>query len=226
MKTLTLLMLFPLFCWAQNHELQYRGDFGFPLQSLKTIGLFYPNTVNNNQVQNELLYRHAKFLYCQNNSFNYKYKIYKKYNIYIVGGLDYSSYKAVLPIFGFYGFTTNIDINYKRLGLSLGVAKQFCLYDSKVILELGYNIVRRIPIERNYFESVDLTPSDRDFIKYEYTIENKYDGTPSYYSSFGLFDEKPFDSIFLHSELNINSKFSLSKSLFFLQTQLWNLQLY
>ncbi|MBU3660073.1 MAG: hypothetical protein FGM14_09395 [Flavobacteriales bacterium] len=199
---------------AQNHELQYRGDFGFPLQSLKPIGLYYPNTIDDQPVSNEELYRKARFYYCQNNAFSYKYQIYNKFKLFLVGGLDYSMYKAALPLYGYHGFTTNIDINYKRLGLSLGVAKQFHFYDSKVILELGYNIVRRIPIERDYFESVDLTTSERDFIKYEYTLEVKYDGTPNYYNSLGLFDEKFFDTGFLHSELNINTKFSLWKNLY------------
>jgi hypothetical protein len=199
---------------AQNHELQYRGDFGFPLQSLKPIGLYYPNTINNNQVSNEQLYKYAKFYHGQNNTFSYKYQVYKKFKLFLVGGFDYSTYKAALPLYGYHGFTTSIDINYKRLGLSLGVAKQFHFYDSKVILELGYNIVRRIPIEREYFESVDLTTSDRDFIKYEYSLEVKYDGTPYYYNSLGLFDVKYFDMEFLHSELNVNSKFALNKNLY------------
>jgi hypothetical protein len=199
---------------AQNHELQYRGDFGFPLQSLKPIGLYYPNTVDDKPVSNQQLYRYARFYYSQNNTISYKYQVYKKFKLFLVGGFDYSKYKAALPLYGNYGFTTNIDINYKRLGLSLGVAKQFHFYDSKVILELGYNIVRRIPIERNYFESQDLTTSERDFIKYEYNLEVKYDGTPYYYNSLGLFDEKFFDTGFLHSELNVNTKFALKKNFF------------
>ena len=215
-KLFFFILLIPVFgVRAQNHELQYRGDFGIPTQSLKPIGLFYTNTVNNNQISNELLYRDAKFLSCQNNTFSYKYQVWQKLKLYLVGSFDYSSYKAVLPLYGLHGFATNIDINYKRLGLSVGFAKQIHFYESKVILELGYNIVRRMPLKRVQNRSVEITNTERDFIKYDYNLELKYDGIPNYYSSLGLFDEKYFDGYFLHSELCVNVKFALRKKLYF-----------
>jgi hypothetical protein len=108
---------------------------------------------------------------------SYKYNVLKKYNVFAVGGVEYSKSTHYLQILEDGGsHLDNVIIDGNRIGLKIGISKQFHFYNSRLLLEFGFNAVKRISIFPSRSYSSDFVFNEtQDWIEYKYDLTAYYD---------------------------------------------------
>ena len=152
--------------FAQKNELNLGYRYGMATSKLKItkIGPFSRLNYSNLNVFND------KCFYL-----NYQHTLWDKYKVFFNAGADYAVSKYYLPIIAFkskYNLE-NVEFTKGRMDVSLGLSKQFNLYESnKVVLELGYNLLYRIYFKNKKVKDKPVFSSNNeDWIKYTYHIE-------------------------------------------------------
>ena len=198
-------ILFSIGVNAQKHELQFQYRFGFPTDNLKKVGTHSGNMINQYQ------YNHVYTLYDQGGILSYKYTIWDKYKIYLDAGFEFSETKYYQPLIDPYGRQLdNIDINYQRVAYHIGFGKQFIFFDSKLILDIGFQFVDRYPVHKSIDYISDYKSNDQDWIKYKYEL-NAYFG--DFYNNDGTIHNNKY--IYLNADYNAHLKFRIKDEIFF-----------
>lgn len=191
---------------AQQHEFQFHYRFGFPTDNLKQVETKTPTGYIN-----EYQYKKARTLFDQGSILSYKYKIWKKHNLFLTGGIELSQTKYYVPIIDPHERQLdNIEITYDRFALHFGLNKQFEFYDSKIILDIGFQFVDRYPLRKQKDYVIDFKTSNQDWIEYKYEL-NSYFG--KYYQNDGTI--KNNRNIHLNSDYNATLKFKLKSNFYF-----------
>ncbi|MBK6952787.1 MAG: hypothetical protein IPH24_12255 [Crocinitomicaceae bacterium] len=145
----------------------------------------------------------------------YKFRVWKKWNIYVSSGIELSQSKHYQPIFAS-GYAQmhldNIIIKKNRFTVNwFGLHKQFQLYNDKLLIDFGCEVV-----DKFYFSKVDnyssdyiknSTPTDQ-WIDYSYDLTTYYD---QFYPSGDI--TGGYRRLFL--DWNLHLKFLLSHDLYF-----------
>lgn len=204
MKKICILFLISFQSFAQNNEFQVHYKYGIPTNNLHAIQPVV-NGVSTLQIMK------VRPIYDQGLTALYKYKIWKKYKIFLIGGIEIASSRDYQPIYANYRHLDNIEIITNRFGLHYGLHKQFEFYDAKLILELGVQFV-----DRYYFQNeVDYTNGDfqsnnEDWIEYKYDLKTHHG---EMYDNNKTVELKPY--LYLNSEYNATLKFKVTKNMFF-----------
>lgn len=191
---------------AQKHEFQFHYRFGFPTDNLKPVSMSTPSGYIN-----EYQYHQARTLYDQGTILSYKYKIWKKYKIFLNAGFELSESKHYVPIIDpLERQIDNIIIKYDRYAFHFGINKQFEFYDSRLILDLGFQFVDRYPVRKEEVYQSDYKTTTQNWIRSKYEL-NAYYG--KYYNNDGTIGNNRY--IYLNSDINATLKFNLKNSFCF-----------
>lgn len=190
---------------AQNSELQLQFRYGYPTDNLK----------DNKTIVTSNIY-HTTFLHYipvhdLSAVFTYKYKIWKRYNVYISYGAELAQSKDYLPIFDRINnrHVANVDLINNRYTYHYGFSKQFSLIEDKVILDLGFDFVKR-----HYFSEERKINGfgdcwDDTLVKYDYSINIQ---SGRYYLNSGYHPSNFLTNA--HIDWNATLKFNVLKKMF------------
>ena len=190
--------LLPFAVAAQNHEFGINYRIGF---STRSIQMLSPDNFS------RFDYEKMRGTYDNGYTLIYKYKIWKRLNLFVTGGLEFSQSHHYQPIIDFYGtghHLDNITITKNRIGLHFGIDKQFVLYDSKVLVNIGLHAVDRYHSSKGDNYTSGFKSNNEDWIKYSYQLTTHYD---SYYENDENIGNKPY--IYLNAELSAQVKFKM-----------------
>jgi hypothetical protein len=190
----------------RDHELHGFYKFGFSTNSFNST-LFY----NDPGMSADVLWFGAHLL--QEHAFlaEYKFEVWKKAKLYVLGGFEIGQTNYYIPIFNLNGYEIgDINFNQKKVGYLFGIAKRFELYDSKVKIDVGWRIKDIYPLSRNVNFSQDWSFSElRPWIEYKYSLDADYRQRFDYYGQRGI-----GLSTFLRGEPYVNMQFNVYKNWF------------
>jgi len=208
-KFLTLsFVLLAFTSFSQKHEVGINYRYGVPTQNFK---IFEPDGITRYH------YLEARSVSDFGIIFKYKYKIWERAGIYISGGLEYSKSKHYQPIYAIGNASMHLDnivINKSRYTLNwFGIHKQFNLFENKLIVDLGCDVVDKFYSSKidNYSSDYikNTNPGDQ-WIDYSYNLTAHYD---EYYENNFHIDGSNFKYVFLDWSLQL--KFLLKQNLYF-----------
>ncbi len=159
-------MVFSLSLNAQNHEIDLSYRVGIPTNSITT-----PELVGATHYD----YRQMRAVNDQGVILMYKYKLFKKLNLFVSTGIEFSKSKLHLPLFGYRRpprLLDNVEINTNRIGYRIiGLTKRFNLIEDKLSLDISCDVVKRIYSTENDNYSSDYQFNTTDWIEYKYDID-------------------------------------------------------
>lgn len=190
---------------AQNSELQLQFRYGYPTDNLKGV-----NTIIKPNIYHTTFLHYAPVRDLSGVAI-YKYKIWNKHNVFISYGIELAQSKDYLPIFDRINnrHVANVDLLNNRYAFHYGVSKQFSLIEGKVILDLGFDFVKR-----HYFSEERKINGfgicwDDTLVKYDYSINIQ---SGRYYLNSGFHPGKYFTNA--HIDWNATLKIKLLKKMF------------
>ena len=190
--------LLPLVAIAQNHEFGINYRIGFSTSSIQKLSPDNFSRIN---------YGKVRTTYDNGYTLTYKYKVWKRFNLFVTGALEFSQSHHYFPIIDYRGtghHLDNIDITKNRIGLHFGIDKQFVLYDSKVIIDIGLHAVDRYHSSKGDNYTSGFKSNNEEWIKYDYELETHYD---AFYTNDQTIKHKGY--IYLNAELSVQAKFRL-----------------
>ena len=158
-------------CFSQNNQISLDFDYGTSINNLKSPSSLSPLNYSFRQLENI------------NNlgmSFQYKYKIIKKHNLFLSTGVSFSKSKFFFKILDNHPhYIADVFINKNYLTLTIiGFSKEFLIYNGKIKLVFSYSRIKRFffktvePYSSNYLEA------NEPNIKYKYSYITIFDNQP------------------------------------------------
>lgn len=189
--------------FSQDSELDFKISYGFSTNNFKEKNGF---TKDGNYHQ-QILSIYPQ--YDLGGALLYKFHVWKKQKVFVNCGGQFDMMKDYQPIYDEYSsyLLGGIGLKNYRIGLDLGVSKQFYFYEGRLILDLGLDAIKRIPVKKTKYYGRGMAPTPgRDWISYSYDM--------SVYS--GEYFENPNDIKKINTNLNLNYsatlKFKLASS--------------
>jgi len=163
-----ILLLINTTLYSQNHEVNFNTRIGTATGNFSVL----TPTLGTRYAFKKMRNLNDKGVY-----FNYKYKLFKKINLYISTGFDLSQSKYYQKILdGRPKHLDNIIINKTRLTYHIfGLNQQFNFYGGKLILDLGINWIERIYSNKIDNYKTAYKSNNEDWIKYKYDLTTYYD---------------------------------------------------
>lgn len=195
-----------MYSYGQNHEITVGSRLGIANTQFQKRELDNPDV---------LKYAQPEGIYDAGIGAEYKYAIWKRASLFLSTGIYYSKSQYTFPIYSpfFPGVPLEqVILDKNRIDIQfLGLAKQFTLFEDKLILELGANLTYRLYNSRHdqYLQDTYLSTlyvNGTTIKKYKYDINvfyGKFYPNPNY-------DEKRYMNI--NSAFNITSKYMLLKN--------------
>ncbi len=191
---LALTMLLSVCLKAQNHEIDLSYRVGISTNSITS-----PELVGATHYD----YRRIGAMNDQGVILMYKYKLFKKLNLFVSTGIEFSKSKLLLPLFGYRETSRlldNVEINTNRIGYRIiGLTKRFNLIEDKLSLDIACNVVKRIYSTDNDNYNSDYRFNTTDWIKYKYNID--------------LFMQDDNFAIRLNTDFGVNLNFKVTENL-------------
>lgn len=217
MKKTVLLFIVSLFvsvAYTQsfNHEISLKYRIGFA----KKNNVFFKQ----NQ-KNDFSYYRPGVSSVNGFIFDYKYKIFPKYNFYILGGYERRHTNYYLPIVDYKntGFQIDkIDMEFNRSYFRFGIGKQFNFYDNNLTIDVNGLINRMLNPKSHVgwsYTNIYTTPylqSDYEGITYSFNFESDYH--MSHHGGRPQFVE-PSIFYFWRPEINLSFNLHVGENLFF-----------
>lgn len=169
-QLLFLITIITSLSYAQNQELSidYR------------IGLASNRLLSNTPTQyTQYDYQKMRSMYDQGLVLGYQYKIWKRFNLFLSGGLELSQSSYYLPLVDYHQtlhHLDNIEVKQQRYTLRYGIHKQFTFYEGKVVLDLGCEVVDKYYFNSYHKYSSDFKTNSLDGTRYSYTVKTYYGG--------------------------------------------------
>ena len=170
MKTtlFSILILFAQNVLGQDHQVSLDYRYAIPLNNLM---VHVPTLVSRAD------HRHVRSVNDQGILMTYQYQVYKKWKIFLSAGLDLSQslhYQPILEGNGRYHLD-NIIIKKNRISPHFGLHKHVALYDDKLTLDFGIELVRRFYGQEIDVYSIDYQSNNESWIQYKYDLTTYYD---------------------------------------------------
>ena len=161
---------------------------------------------------NHLKYKRAETRYDSGINFRYGYNIWKRINLFVSGGLEFSNSKHYFRMTNGGGgyHVGNIEMSMNRHAIHYGLNKHFNLYNNKVLIDLGIHIVDRYYASDSKTYSQETTKSHLHWIDYDYELE-------THHGEYLLNSDGIQNRIYMYLNLNysLDVKFNLAKNLYF-----------
>lgn len=171
-SSLMLLFVFPISVFSQQAEIKVQYRIGVPINNFKKLDL--PQDNNGFYYNNS---RSIKPILDQGWKLNFKYKLSKRYLLFLNLNFEKSFSKDYLHIFVPQPID-NVILKQSRNVVGLGLKKQFRIYNDIFRIELGAELTLRNSSFDQTTYSTELAKTDYDWMKYSYEI-NIYDKRPS-----------------------------------------------
>ncbi|MFT6245365.1 MAG: opacity protein-like surface antigen [Salibacteraceae bacterium] len=187
---------------GQNHEISLNYRIGLATNQ---------NQITNPDFSNHLEYKQADTRFDQGVTLDYGYKVWKKLNLFVSGGIEVSESKNYFRITDGPGgyHLANVEMNTGRFAYRIGLNKQFSFFENKMILDIGCHIVDRFYFSDSKLYSQPATTSHLDWIDYEYELETKHG---EYFLNPNGIQNKMY--MFLNLDYSLGLKLKVSKNMF------------
>jgi len=190
--------------FVTGQELDFNYRFGFP------TNYFRIEKAGDNQTQKSSFNR-MKARYDMGAYLGYSHLIWRRFDLFAVGGIEFSQEALYLPILDPNGlYLEGVSIKNNRFAYQIGLKKRFKIWDDKLFIDLGVRIVDRYPFKSEKSYSSDYKFSNREWIEYKYQIETYHDG---YRINDNVVKLKNY--LFLNAQLNLDLSFQLNEKLRF-----------
>lgn len=172
--TVLLFVMLAYNAYSQKHEIDFGVRGSVPISNLK---IYQPNLFTRYDLIN------VKAINDKGISMVYKYKIWKKFNLFITTGLSFSQADYVLPInnFSTRELIAHVQISNKRFTYNfIGLEKKFSLYDNQLNINIGWSLTNEIFLENHQNYNAKNLKVDNNEIKqyetlnYEYKLDTYY----------------------------------------------------
>lgn len=172
--TALLFVILAFSAYGQNHEIDFGIRGSGPISNLI---IKQPDNFTRYDIYN------LKSLTDGGLSLSYKYKIWKKINLFLTTGFSFSQANYILPINNYLTseLLAHVQISNKRFTCNfVGLEKKFSFYNNKLNLNFGWSLTNEIYLKNHQnYNAKNLKVDNNEIkqyetLKYEYNVDTYY----------------------------------------------------